>query len=53
MVAALSAYMPVGVALGLALTSRLIFTVADIMAASAAALSGVRVLRRDAETAAG
>lgn len=47
MVAGLSPYMPVGVALGLALTSRLIFTVADILAASAAALSGVRVLRRD------
>lgn len=46
MVAALSVYMPVGVALGLALTSRLIFTVADILAASAAALSGVRALRR-------
>ena len=49
MVAGLSVYMPVGVALGLALTSRLIFTVADILAASVAALSGVRLLRRDAQ----
>jgi uncharacterized membrane protein YbhN (UPF0104 family) len=48
MVAGLSAYMPVGVALGLALVSRLIFTVADILAASIAALSGVHKLRRDA-----
>ena len=46
MVAALAVYMPVGIALGVALTSRLIFTVADILAASAAALSGVRALRR-------
>lgn len=46
MVAALSIYMPVGVALGLALTSRLIFTVADILAASVAALSGARALRK-------
>ena len=56
MVAALAVYMPVGVALGVALTSRLIFTVADILAASAAALSGVRAIRRSPgspETAAG
>lgn len=44
-VAALSAYLPVGVALGLALASRLVFTVADLVAASAAAASGMRVLR--------
>jgi len=39
-------YVPVGVALGVALTSRLIFTVADVIAAGAAALSGSRVLAR-------
>jgi glycosyltransferase 2 family protein len=44
-VAALAVYLPVGAALGLALASRLVFTIADLIAASAAALSGVRVLR--------
>jgi uncharacterized membrane protein YbhN (UPF0104 family) len=44
-VAALSAYVPVGAALALALASRLVFTIADLIAASAAALSGARALR--------
>ena len=44
-VAALAGYLPAGAALGLALASRLVFTVADVIAASAAALSGVRALR--------
>ncbi|HEY0638828.1 MAG TPA: lysylphosphatidylglycerol synthase domain-containing protein [Pseudonocardiaceae bacterium] len=46
LVAALSVYVSPGIALGLALTSRLILTVADVLAASVAAASGVRALRR-------
>ncbi|WP_229397927.1 lysylphosphatidylglycerol synthase transmembrane domain-containing protein [Micromonospora okii] len=38
----------VGAAMGIALASRLIFTIADVLAAGLAALSGVRQLRRDA-----
>jgi uncharacterized membrane protein YbhN (UPF0104 family) len=49
-VAALSPFVPIGVALGIALASRLVFTVADLTAAGAAALSGVR-LRHTAEVA--
>lgn len=45
-VGTLSPFVPVGVALGLALSSRLVFTVADLVAAGAAALSGVRARRR-------
>ncbi|MER7271656.1 lysylphosphatidylglycerol synthase domain-containing protein [Micromonospora carbonacea] len=40
----------VGAAMGIALASRLIFTIADVLAAGLAALSGVRQLRRDAPT---
>lgn len=47
-VAALSPFVPVGVALGLALASRLVFTVADLLAAAVAALLGVRADRRRA-----
>ena len=36
----------VGAALGIALASRLIFTIADVIAAGGAALSSIRVLRR-------
>jgi hypothetical protein len=39
-------YVPFGVGLGMALTSRLIFTVADVVAAGAAALVSSRVLAR-------
>lgn len=46
-VAALSAYLPVGTALGLALASRLVFTIADLIAALVATLSGVRALRSE------
>ncbi|KIR65950.1 lysylphosphatidylglycerol synthase transmembrane domain-containing protein [Micromonospora haikouensis] len=38
----------VGAAMGIALASRLIFTIADVLAAGLAALSGVRQLRRAA-----
>ncbi|MFG1951466.1 YbhN family protein [Micromonospora sp. NPDC048830] len=37
----------VGAAMGIALASRLIFTIADVIAAGLAALSGVRQLRRE------
>ncbi|SCL48580.1 hypothetical protein GA0070606_1331 [Micromonospora citrea] len=40
----------IGAATGIALASRLIFTVADLLAAGIAALSGVRQLRRGAPT---
>ena len=47
-VAALLPYVPVGVALGIALASRLVFTVADLTAAGVAALSGVWTRRHAA-----
>lgn len=50
-VAALSPYLPMGVALGLALVSRLVFIVADLLAATVAAILGVRADRRLAGTA--
>ncbi|MET7751468.1 lysylphosphatidylglycerol synthase domain-containing protein [Micromonospora sp. NPDC005367] len=40
----------VGAAVGIALASRLIFTIADVLAAGIAALSGMRQLRRRPET---
>jgi hypothetical protein len=47
--AALSAFMPAGVALGVALASRLVFTAADVIAAGGAALWSWRILRRKPE----
>lgn len=44
-VAALSPFMDAGVALGLALASRLVFTLCEVLAGVVAALSGSRVLR--------
>ncbi len=52
-VVALSPYLPIGVALGLALASRLVLTVADLVAAGAAAVSGVRLRKAAAGTVAG
>jgi uncharacterized membrane protein YbhN (UPF0104 family) len=45
LVAALAPFVSTGPAVGIALASRLLFTAADIIAAAAAALSGVRHLR--------
>lgn len=45
-VAALAPFVSVGVALGLALASRLVFTVADLLVAAIAALLGARADRR-------
>jgi hypothetical protein len=52
LVAALLPYVPAGVALGMALASRLIFVVGDLLAAGIAAIVGVRTTRRrvDLET---
>ncbi len=47
--AALSAFVPAGVALGIALASRLILTVADVIAAGGAAALSVRMLRHRPE----
>jgi len=47
---ALAPSLPVGVALGLALASRLVLTVADLLAAAAAALVGARMDRQMATT---
>jgi glycosyltransferase 2 family protein len=44
--AALLPYVPAGVALGMALASRMVFTVGDLAAAGLAALSGLRASRR-------
>ncbi|MFE3289621.1 YbhN family protein [Rhodococcus sp. NPDC059234] len=44
-VAALSPFMDAGVALGLALASRLVFTLCEVFAGTVAALAGSRVLR--------
>lgn len=51
-VAALAPFVPTGVALGLALASRLVFTVADLIAAAGAWLLGAWSDRRAARTAA-
>lgn len=51
LVAALAPYVGPGAALGIALASRLIFTVADVVAAGGAAASAMRTLRRTAQAA--